>query len=197
MLKRQRQPSPFPASDAPMAPEPTLDIDYERVAKRRRQLAPPNHSGFSPGSEHERAESADEETDLEETEDRRRARWHADAGLYKAANTLLHDLHAEQRHRLVFSSSFSPPLATTGTAAHTREWPPHPQPLAHAPQHAPALATAPLDKNDLSCGDNGLLEEGSTGEEARRVAERYEDVNRLLGSCVRRRLGERQTQQNS
>lgn len=104
MLKRQRPSSPisFPEEDTVAA-----DL-YEPDSKRRRYFAP-----YASTSQTKRDSTYLSDNDSEDGEGRESKRrevfsgkreWHAAAGVYKDANTLLHDLHAEQRHRTLFAS---------------------------------------------------------------------------------------------
>ncbi|KAH9890907.1 hypothetical protein C8Q73DRAFT_792357 [Cubamyces lactineus] len=124
------------------------------------------------------------------------------AGEYRNVNSLLHDLHAEQRHRMLFSTSL----------------PPSHLPMLHHAEHTYAVA-ASADKTVPALSRNGLPSAQDEGRKApssftisipskdtamvdhvevQRVTERYEDTNRYLGSVFlsRRRQFDTTSQQN-
>lgn len=111
MLKRQRPVSPmlYPIDCTMEAHEAPEDL-YEPDLKRRRYFTPSEadkspwrdaiadevdaESGHGDGSSKRRSESRYGEV----------REWQSHAGEYKTVNILLHDLHAEQRHRAIFAS---------------------------------------------------------------------------------------------
>ncbi|GBE78148.1 hypothetical protein SCP_0110310 [Sparassis crispa] len=197
MLKRQRAPSPLP--DFPqVSHEVALDV-HERVVKRRRHLAPPSNGPRGSainGGEEEEDDEDDQTWLLDEGRpeySRGISRWQEEAGLYKAANTLLHDLHAEQRHRMTFSSSSS---STTPLAAHEAHspldngahmsWLSYPTKDPCSPIHgAPSQIHQEHPKHVFF--DDAIPPAEAEGQS---VTQRYEDTNRYLGSLFlsRRRL---------
>ena len=109
MLKRQRPASPSPhygaTEDAKSLPE---DL-FEPMSKRRRY--------FAAGSTDSVNSQSYENNDDEDEQQVRSScppfrpngvrKWQKYAGEYKEENTKLHDLHAEQRHRLLFTTDNS------------------------------------------------------------------------------------------
>ncbi|KAI0374380.1 hypothetical protein BV20DRAFT_961530 [Pilatotrama ljubarskyi] len=198
MLKRQRSsPSFTPAPPYAATPEPALDV-YDRVAKRRRQLEPPRDRPTIQGNSAWNADDTDGEEDIDHDGQGnglqgplQRAGRLEEAGEYRDVNTLLHDLHAEQRHRLLFSSPL-PPFHHPNL--HHRSQPEHyhhPYPSSSdktvpalsfdgsqaAPhrdnrKHAPSF-TISIPIKDASAVDHV---------EVQRVTQRYEGTNRYLGS---------------
>ncbi|KAI0724345.1 hypothetical protein C8T65DRAFT_733982 [Cerioporus squamosus] len=197
MLKRQRS-SPSFVPDAYPAADPAIDTFEERVAKRRRQLAPQHPYSTDKGKAPWRPGDSDGEEDVENDEylDRplapsSQAQRLQQAGAYKHANTLLHDLHAEQRHRVLFSS-LSPPEHISIAHNHPRNHPELEHPLSSpsklppmVPEYGPlpvpsyestkhtSSFTISIPSKDASAVDHV---------EVQRVTERYEDTNRFLGS---------------
>jgi len=189
MLKRHRILSPVPSPDLLLPSEPSLDV-YERAVKRRRQLAPLRGHKYGSGIENAYMNEEDDEAESKLVEGfsdyaRGKSRWQEEAGLYKAANTLLHDLHAEQRHRVIFSSSsphhhgtFSDPyahddaraeFATSYGAIHA---------VGRTPVHAQNSRQGNSDVDAPPRNGNLVTEDV----EVQNVTHRYEDTNRLLGS---------------
>ena len=126
MLKRQRTSSPIPWSV-----EPTVEADaapgdlYEPSRKRRRYFTTANlDKSLWTGSDNDTAL----EGELEVSEDKHGKRveraangvreWEQQAGQYKDANILLHDLHAEQRHRMLFAIGSSPHSTSYASSSH-------------------------------------------------------------------------------
>ena len=112
------------------------------------------------------------------------------AGEYKGVNTLLHDLHAEQRHRMLFSSSVHPSQLPMGDhhprqhpeSEHSYPLPSHifpPSPSAHGPS-----PVAPQDPQTRMASFVISIPSKETSEvdhvEVQRVTERYEDTNRYI-----------------
>ncbi|KAI0803050.1 hypothetical protein BC629DRAFT_1591148 [Irpex lacteus] len=161
MLKRQRTSSPIPW---PM--EQTVEADvapgdlYEPDRKRRRYFTASN---LDKSLWMDLADGDQWDGEVDDAEDRPRKRregyasganeWRQQAGQYKDANTLLHDLHAEQRHRMIFAAV--PSL--------------HNAPHAHS-LHIPTQHTASDVHDDSS-------QQQPRPVEAKRVTERYEDTN--------------------
>lgn len=199
MLKRQRGSSPIS-----FTPEPTLEADvaptdlYEPDAKRRRYFAPsrPGESGDGTYEEDDAESSDGMRTPGAKRQEFREGRgrgkeWQKDAGEYGDANSLLHDLHAEQRHRVIFSSSSpvqptSPPVyqhhAENDMLLHTSRTKGEPMltyPLRnHSVQNELMKHTGDLPYSSFA--------EAGTSEEASRVSQRYEDTNKYVSPqfCV-------------
>jgi hypothetical protein len=139
MLKRQRASSPSPLTQTPATEVPLISsvpTSSEHGVKRRRLLAPPL-DGRSRGWGIQPVPSEDEVEEDDIMEDDSPNPWAittepslSGAGEYKAANSLLHDLHAEQQHRRLMSpsshsSSSSPgPFASYGWPSSTPQEPP-------------------------------------------------------------------------
>ncbi|KAI0961306.1 hypothetical protein AcV7_000441 [Taiwanofungus camphoratus] len=195
MLKRQRPSSPVPIPSDPIVPvEPALDI-YERATKRRRQLIPvkdrhQNNAIHGDGTDDEGEEAESTPADVERSEGR--TMWQEEAGIYKAANTLLHDLHAEQRHRILFSSMPSPQASFLSNqqqqyAVHSH-WSSNPSKcLSLSSQVQYVATTLNHGQNSQHANSHSVLEfsDGSTPPdefEVQSVTQRYEDINKKLGS---------------
>ncbi|KAH9937489.1 uncharacterized protein B0H18DRAFT_199609 [Fomitopsis serialis] len=157
MLKRQRPSSPIPmAAEAPFAAEPLIDIDIaERVAKRARHFAPlprgyVQKNNVVAGPDTDGEEDQEDEGRSEYT--RGQTKWQEQAGLYKNANTLLHDLHAEQRHRQLFTAGPSDPAHTHRHSHHAAtshpstsvglRHPPHDTAVPHPSVSGPSYHTS-------------------------------------------------------
>jgi hypothetical protein len=131
MLKRQRASSPSPLSQTPTTEVPLISsvpTSSEHGVKRRKLLTPPPDGqprgwGILPVP----SEDEVEEDDIMEGDSSNP--WAtttepslSGAGEYKAANGLLHDLHAEQQHRRLMSpSSHSSPSSPGPFSSHG--WP--------------------------------------------------------------------------
>ena len=124
MLKRQRASSPSPLTQATATELPLHSHDptsSEHGAKRRRMSAPPldgplRGRGMLPVS---LGDELDEDDMMDDCASTLCAtvgkRGIEGAGEYKTANSLLHDLHAEQQHRRLMSpSSHSSSSSSTG-----------------------------------------------------------------------------------
>ncbi|TBU64857.1 hypothetical protein BD310DRAFT_1034543 [Dichomitus squalens] len=197
MLKRQRSTPSF-VPDAYFPQEPAFDMS-ERVAKRRRQFEPPQFQATDKGKAPWRGGDSDEEEDVEGDEQTVAARSapseHAQrlahAGEYKHVNSLLHDLHAEQRHRVLFSSTSPPSQIPLASPIH-----PHPdfghslpsapnkvaptvsaQGMLLAPPHEVHRPSAPFTIS-TPFKDTSVVDHI----EVQRVTQQYEDTNRYLGA---------------
>lgn len=168
MLKRQRPSSPIPGT--PVADEKQLPDDlYEPMCKRRRFYAPSGPDDVVSGEQHD-----DEQHDVDSMYIRKYGPhnvqgegWHKGAGEYKNANILLHDLHAEQRHRVLFSPHSSP----SAIPSYINDILNHQQPKA---RYAPSLPPIEPVSHDL-CAD-----QDSESTEARVVAQRYGETNKCV-----------------
>ncbi|RPD81789.1 hypothetical protein L226DRAFT_577631 [Lentinus tigrinus ALCF2SS1-7] len=193
MLKRQRStPSFVPDAYTPM--NPAIDTFEERVAKRRRQFAPPHSQSMDKGKTPWRPGDSDGEEDVEIHEyavrplaPSEQAQRLQQAGEYKHVNTLLHDLHAEQRHRILFSST-SPPEHIPIAHNHPRNHPEFDHPFSSLDKLAPTYGSLPVSPHEsakhmptftisIPSKDASPVDHV----EVRRVTERYEDTNRLIG----------------
>ncbi|KAI0768494.1 hypothetical protein BD413DRAFT_126488 [Trametes elegans] len=191
MLKRQRSTPSFVPDPPYAAPEPAIET-YERAAKRRRQGAPSDGRSGAPEAPAWGVDDTDGEEDVEgeeQTTSRAASSLQAAslerAGEYRNVNTLLHDLHAEQRHRMLFSSSLPPshlPMLHHHThsdhyASHAMEKStPHLSPdgaqeSAHHDVHKHTSFTISIPSKDASVVDHV---------EVQNVTQRYEDTNRYV-----------------
>ncbi|EPT04141.1 hypothetical protein FOMPIDRAFT_1046019 [Fomitopsis schrenkii] len=201
MLKRQRPSSPLPiAAEVPLAVESFVDIDIlERVAKRTRHFASLRRSctqkgGVVEGHDTDGEEDQEEEGRSEYT--RGQTRWQEQAGVYKTANTLLHDLHAEQRHRQLFAARPSTPL-------HSQQDPhcagsPNPgSSTGHT--HLPRGVAMPHREpsyGEPSCHASSNPRDAPEHAEAQTMSSQYEDTNRFLKDLFlnrKRRIDSEQT----
>lgn len=174
--------------------EPAIDTFEERVAKRRRQFAPPHSQSMHKGKAPWRPVESDGEEDVEidEYADRRwvpseQVQRLQQAGEYKHVNTLLHDLHAEQRHRALFSSS-SPPEHIPIAHNHPRNQaeldhllPSLDKPAPTVPAYGPLPAPhEPVKHMSFSISIPSKDASGTDHVEVQRVTERYEGTNRYV-----------------
>ncbi|OCH96600.1 hypothetical protein OBBRIDRAFT_787165 [Obba rivulosa] len=205
MLKRQRPSSPIPS--LPTLPGEQLGPSFEsfeRVTKRRRQFTP-SGSG-TPGNPYDDGEDDDDDEQNVDSEDGRseyfqgRSRWQEQAGEYKHANTLLHDLHAEQRHRMLFSSSSSFLSHSTTALQHshtdnttsTADMPAGHHSNQHLTSPSPPLAQSSKVVTAGLFPHSRIGSEVTDDVEVQKVIQRYENTNRLLASLDlsrRQRLG--------
>lgn len=172
MLKRQRQPSPPPSSSVPLIAD---DIPNQK----RRRIQPPVLDGDARGRVWEPEDDGEEDDyDLPASNQWPVVPQASPSSEYKSANSVLHDLHALHRHRIVFSSSnFDPnnqysPLPNHPTTKASLS----PEPLHY---HASASATKSPPSSDFSESTVSLTSEGMFAEE-QRVKERYEDTNKCV-----------------
>ena len=195
MLKRQRASSPSPLTPVPATEVPLISstpTSSEHGVKRRRMLAPPS-DGRSRVWDTLPVPSEDEVDEDGIMGDDWSTPWatasepsSGSTGEYKAVNSLLHDLHAEQQHRRLMSpSSQSSPSSSPGTFS-SHGWPSSapqespagklnfaPYPYSGPIQHAPFAEKYPQGlhesetKNRLYCGDDVS------------VYDRYEETNKL------------------
>ncbi|KAI0670110.1 hypothetical protein C8Q78DRAFT_1080007 [Trametes maxima] len=195
MLKRRRSsPSFVPESPYVAAPDPAIDA-FERVVKRRRHITPHDHSVVY-GHEVRHGDDTDGEEDVEgDKHDGGQSHYPSgshrleQAGEYRSANTLLHDLHAEHRHRMLFSSPH--PFSEMPTLHHRLHNEHHhhivdvpstdktlpnltnvESPSLEYQKHTPSFTVSIPSKN-ANVVDHV---------EVQRVTQRYEDTNRYLGS---------------
>jgi hypothetical protein len=188
MLKRPRPSSPSPFAQTPDLPLTSSDPTPEHGAKRRRICGPPL-DGPSRGWGPVFAGVEDEEDEDDIMEGCTPNSWVnksepslESTGEYKTANSLLHDLHAEQQHRRFMSSSShltsppSPPFSNYDWSRATLQQPngkptfvihPHPNPVQDTPLY---------EKYHRDVHTNGTKEELHCDE--RSVYKRYEEANR-------------------
>lgn len=162
MSKRQRPSSPIPIPpETQVEDESNCGEAYEPSSKRRRYFAPATPGDFQSRSAGEEYDSEDSESrEGRSSLDRRRgsSTGRRDWGVYKDANSLLHDLHAEQRHRMLFSTTRTPlPCTATFTA----------NPYTHS-KVEPAVQYTPLAYSAVQTDKM----------EAASVTNRYENSNR-------------------
>ncbi|CAL1696531.1 unnamed protein product [Somion occarium] len=187
MSKRQRPSSPIPISpETQLEDETSSGNVYEPDTKRRRYFAP-----ITPGDRQSTSDGGDEydseDSELREGQSNSRRKylgglreWQADAGVYKDANILLHDLHAEQRHRMLFSTTSS---TSTAFATHSHSPPSSPH-YIHAAKDS---ISKPASYFSPTPGFNSAQPEQI---ETQTVTHRYEGSNRLLRSLfLNRRQG--------
>ncbi len=195
MIKRQRgsSPIPFPSDPTHEADVAATDL-YEPDAKRRRYFAPIHHGNWQG---HQGADSVDADSgdEVEAPVHDWRQRRPRDNGEYGKANQILHDLHAEQRHRLLFTSS---PHSTNLTPQYhqhyskfdqsTSDADPYPSPpkIKHPPEVGPPrnLSVAPPTSKYGYHSDSPMHGEGIASEEAALVSHRYEDTNRCATTDI-------------
>ncbi|KAK7694439.1 hypothetical protein QCA50_001625 [Cerrena zonata] len=189
MSKRQR-----PSSPIPVPPETRVEDEsseaYEPSSKRRRYFAPAasgDHQSPPAGEEYD-SEDSEAREGYTDAGGRRgysagRREWQAKAGVYKDANSLLHDLHAEQRHRILFST---PSMASPGAIStpHLYTYPISPNFESKLGPSAPTMPAYNAVQTEMM--------------EAATVTHQYENSNRLLKSLfLNRRQGHPNSDQSS
>ncbi|KAI0082228.1 hypothetical protein K474DRAFT_1655583 [Panus rudis PR-1116 ss-1] len=200
MLKRQRPSSPIPLPMETQVEDDWSSSLYEPDSKRRRYFAPPSSRGGRAGEadSDDVLDTSTEDGKEEETKEwryvSRKREWQETAGVYKNANSLLHDLHAEQRHRMLFSSSSSP---------QTRKWthPSYDYSSHVGKSDHSAYAHNAIDPSSLASPDEHETAHGADeAMETETVISRYEHSNRILRSLFlsrRQELDDRQVNQTS
>lgn len=192
MLKRQRPASPIPAPWDGVEEEKNLPEDlYEPMSKRRRYFtsSSPSFASQETFTEHQHEQddisssnAASSSWHPEHGSRKGIREWQKDAGEYKSANTLLHDLHAEQQHRIIFSTS-----ATTPSTTHSDTEARHRSAVQHQPTdgtHSRGRAPSPSPRGSISPDRKpspGAVEEEY---EAQVVSQRYEETNRYVQISV-------------
>ena len=192
MLKRQRSiPSFVPDVYTPQEPE--IDMP-ERVVKRMRYFPPPQSQfrALDKGKALWKGGESDGEEDVEVDErvagpsaPAEHAQRLQHAGEYKHVNSLLHDLHAEQRHRMLFSASPPDqlPLASHGRPHFECDHPFPSAPTGLAPV-SPIYPEPPHESHWNSTSFTILIpsKDTSTADhvEVQRVTQQYEDTNRYV-----------------
>ncbi|KAF8898357.1 hypothetical protein BD779DRAFT_1483520 [Infundibulicybe gibba] len=170
MLKRQRIPSPPPCIPFDSNPLP-LDVIAHRDAKRRRVL-PPVLDGPSRGWNGPQDEESDGEIyyDDEPPQTHNGAADTTETTEYALANSVLHELHALNQHRIMFSGPIKPPLSQLSASYQHTVDPPNPtNPLKYP---TPPSGQQHDRNNPNNQGDSPLKDEILS------VKAQYEQVNR-------------------
>ncbi|KAJ7492850.1 hypothetical protein FB451DRAFT_552869 [Mycena latifolia] len=173
MLKRLRPASPPPGSSIPLVSDPP---DSLRRDPKRRRILPPSLDGQSRHSMFR----TDEDDGEEDHDELNLSDGHNPSGLgpsgstvynteYESANTVLHDLHALHRHRLIFSSPPSYPEHLHPPCFPDKSYAP---PIPNYPRAPDIKDTS--GRQDFGCQ--------LPYKEVQSVKERYEDTNRCVGS---------------
>ncbi len=189
MLKRQRASSPlsFPPDITTEADVSSSDL-YEPDAKRRRYFVPTSSSERPASRDQNDAELSDGSSTPDIWQQERGKSWKKGAGEYSAANSLLHDLHAEQRHRAIFALSPLPSTSTSSPYQSGRTTSPLLHNLSkeytHVVEDEPLYFPSPSHEctnSSSKCSIPGPMwkqERIPPTIEADQVARRYEDTNR-------------------
>ena len=175
MLKRQR-----PLSPSPLSPETSLeDVHsdvYQPDSKRRKYFGPSRSSETRPrGCDEPTAyDSENEVDDGREEYFVGRREWQTAAGVYKDANILLHDLHAQHRHRMLFNTpTLVPQNDSCCESSHFS-----------TTLSGPARSKTPLFQHQgfvIPAPNVPAQELDQSGSiEAQRISHRYEDTNRCV-----------------
>jgi len=186
MLKRQRPATPPPSSlddypfDSLIRPPPTIDSSQPR-SKRQRTRPPPLDGALRGWLESGPSPHGDSDGEEDWTEDAGDAVTSSlppstTPDQYKDTNSLLHELHVLNQHRLLFVHS--PRDRSLNPARHN-----HTQgPLVQEGCTLPYRTAFPQPKlESQSCFIGSQAKKGLV-EEVECVRQRYEDANRLLGS---------------
>ncbi|KIP11470.1 hypothetical protein PHLGIDRAFT_21665 [Phlebiopsis gigantea 11061_1 CR5-6] len=186
MLKRQRPASPSSSYDITEDEKSLPENLFEPMSKRRRYFAPSKFDSLS--RDFVPPEDDDEEDEGQAGSSYRPVRregvqeWRQFAEEYKEENAKLHDLHAEQRHRMLFSihqpTGFSPSI-TNGCPAVTAQRSEGGVPSRRYLHDNPTLAPSSQDHARDTHVPNAPI---SAKQEAEVVSRRYEETNKLLGS---------------
>ncbi|RDB28495.1 hypothetical protein Hypma_015275 [Hypsizygus marmoreus] len=197
MLKRQRPISPPPS--IPSVPLIVDSLTFDNLPPRetkRRRVLPPTLDGRSRGwggPSHDNGgddeEYVSEEEEQEDEGDDRLALGMEGIGEYKEANNVLHELHALQQHRLMFSSPSSPHLHHASPHTSSENF------LTFGRENNPTKIDRQISqtRDPPYASPTAMQTETShSKDEISLVTERYEDTNRLLRSLFlsrRRQLG--------
>lgn len=173
--------------------EQTVEADvapgdlYEPDRKRRRYFTASN---LDKSSWMDLADGDQWDGEADDVEDRPRKRregyasganeWRQQAGQYKDANTLLHDLHAEQRHRMIFAAV---PSLHNASHAHSLHIPTqHTASGTFLSSLYTKLQLIQFNRSIVNCSDghNDPTQQQPRPVEAKRVTERYEDTNKYV-----------------
>ena len=191
MLKRQRPPSPISLPDEDVGP---TDL-YEPDNKRRRYFAPQR---FTSQDKKDRFQVDDADSDDGDSGASGRKEyfngkreWHVAAGVYKDANSLLHDLHAEQRHRALFNPNHLASSPTDMTHSIHPLHPLHARVTSYTSKdHASPLHDPFADFSERDTSSPYSLQMNYDGEgrneqaEAEVVTQHYENSNRCVTYCI-------------
>ncbi|KDQ63864.1 hypothetical protein JAAARDRAFT_189390 [Jaapia argillacea MUCL 33604] len=199
MLKRQRPATPPPAPEAPeLVPGLSVLEIYHRGSKRRRTSAP-SLDGPSRGwggsiddfDDDCDDDGEDERYGFQETgagSGQHLNHWQEVAGVYRNTNSVLHDLHTEHQHRIMFLSPPSSPQVPNRQPLqpYPHQTPParplHPQKVyIPLPQESRQYSGASPSKSNLVSPSPTSVQTFGL-DETQLVKERYEDANRLLRS---------------
>lgn len=186
MLKRQRPASPSPIYDA-TEDEKNLPEDlFEPMSKRRRYFTPSRSNSLSQRSLHDGGDEEEEEHEAESRGEHFRhegvREWQQYAGEYRDENTKLHDLHAEQRHRMLFTTNTLRPsallfsLPTFEDSSHRLAAPQTKcSAVDQSCMHHNATLVPPSRDNGRETPTQGTA---VTDDEAQVVFQRYEETNK-------------------
>lgn len=198
MLKRQRPMSPLPSVDVPLEVVPDLSHQHHG-AKRKRIVAPVldgEWRGWGRGLRcHEKPCDNEDYEDEEEEYSRKGSdaakggeadeRLDGLAGIYKSTNSFLHDLHALNQHRLIFSNPPPPSVPSSPPTQHLQS-PAQSRPAASRYHDSKLPAKPALTPISELCQripayfpeSSKGFEDGMHLGEVQKVKERYEDINR-------------------
>ncbi|KAK0198624.1 hypothetical protein F5146DRAFT_1020437 [Armillaria mellea] len=162
MLKRQRAASPRVSA---MSNVHLVADDSPR--QKRRRILPPALDGHLRGRIWENDED-DGEEDYESTDEEGQDRGEGSLE-YKAANSMLYELHALNRHRQIFATTSNQhwPYGFPGTP----------------PEKGSSIASTPhLHHNEAKSGAQQSSGSGNLSvDELQKVTQRYEETNKRLG----------------
>ncbi|KAI0343896.1 hypothetical protein BDW22DRAFT_1355116 [Trametopsis cervina] len=175
MLKRQR-----PSSPTPWSMDHTVEADippgdlYEPNRKRRRYFTTSDSDksswmdSFNSEGDGDSEDGGEPSRKKKDAHSRGLSGWQQHAGEYRDANSLLHDLHAEQRHRMIFAG----PSSTKAVYE------------AHTSYFATQTLPSSMPDSTTPAADGRYKEEVPPVVESKHVLELYEDTNKFLGSLV-------------
>ncbi|KAK0233403.1 hypothetical protein IW262DRAFT_78138 [Armillaria fumosa] len=162
MLKRQRATSPRVSA---ISNVPLVADDSPR--QKRRRILPPALDGHLRGRIWENDED-DGEEDFEDTDEEGQDRGEGSLE-YKAANSMLYELHALNRHRQIFATTSNQhwPYGFPGTL----------------PEKGDSISSTPhLHHNEAKTGTQESSGSGNLSvDELQKVTQRYEETNKRLG----------------
>jgi hypothetical protein len=178
MLKRQRASSPLPVAHATVPESLPISSDpSSNHGMKRRRIFAPSLDGSSRGWGGSPVVSSDDEDEDDIIMDARTPTPQPNLcesslesiGAYKLANSLLHDLHAEQQHRRMMSSASNPDLQFAPCFSHG--WS---SPVLLATGSKPSFVMHPVPQDVLATEAKNR----PRCEEDVSVYERYEERNR-------------------
>ncbi|KAF9036453.1 hypothetical protein BDZ89DRAFT_1061757 [Hymenopellis radicata] len=192
MLKRQRQPSPPPSSSVPF-------ISDDIPSSKRPRILPPVLDGQARGRVWDDADDDGEEDvhDLSGENQWPEVPQTSFSSEYKSANSVLHDLHALNRHRMIFSNpnfNANDPYgcSSTYTAPQSKAVM---SPILLPHYQAPALDQKSSQTYLDYPSPNDASSSATIHNEEQKVKERYEDSNKLLRSVFLSRRRELSSEQ--